>query len=547
MDLLKELTRILQGDVVADEETLNRFSHDASIFEMKPAVVVFPRNTADIKALVSFVAKHKSEEPTLSLAARSAGTCMSGGPLTNSISVVMTKYLDKIGDVTGNRIIAEPGVYYRDFEKRTLEHNLILPSFPASREICAMGGMVNNNSGGEKNIQYGKTEKYVRRLWMVLADGNEYEFGPLTPEELEAKVSLPTFEGEVYRKISALVMENYTALQRAKPRVSKNSAGYALWNVWNPEAKIFDLPKLFVGAQGTLGIMTKAEFELVPTKKYSRMIIIFLPNLDLLSELTTAVLPHKPESFETYDDHTLKLALKFFPSLARILGIRHLFSIGWSFLPELMLLLKGGFPKLILQAEFAGDDATEVEKNVSLLAKEIEAFKVPYRIARTDQDVLKYKLIRRESFNLLRKHIKDRHTAPFIDDFVVRPELLEEFFPKLNAILSHYDLIYTIAGHMGDGNFHIIPLMNFKDENQRNIIPELSEKVYDLVFAYNGSMTGEHNDGLARGPWLKKMFGDDVYRLFTETKRIFDPAGIFNPRKKVDVSLGYALTFIRKD
>ena len=339
MDLLKELTRILQGDVVADEETLNRFSHDASIFEMNPAVVVFPRNTADIKALVSFVNAHKSEDPTLSLVARSAGTCMSGGPLTNSISVVMTKYLNTIGDVVGNRISAEPGAYYRDFEKRTLTHGLILPSFPASRELCAMGGMVNNNSGGEKNIRYGKTEKYVKRLWMVLADGNEYEFGPLTPEELEAKISLRTFEGEIYRKASSLIMENFALLQRAKPAVSKNSAGYALWNVWNPETKIFDLTKLFVGAQGTLGIMTKAEFELVPIKKYSRMIVIFLPNIDLLSELTTAILPHRPESFETYDDHTLKLALKFFPSFARILGIHNVFSIGWSFLPELMLLV----------------------------------------------------------------------------------------------------------------------------------------------------------------------------------------------------------------
>ena len=546
-DLAAEIKQRIQGDVCADDETRRYYSHDASIFEMKPTVVVFPKNPDDIKALVRFVSEKKSEMPSLSLAARAAGTCMSGGPLTESISVCFTKYFTAIGEITNNRISVEPGVTYRDFEKKTLEKGLILPSFPASREICAMGGIISNNSGGEKNIRYGKTERYVTRLWVVLADGNEYEIKPLNPSELEEKLALNTFEGEMYRKISSLIMENYQIIRKAKPSVSKNSAGYALWNVWSPETKIFDLTQLFVGSQGTLGIITKGEFSLVPVKKYSKMIVIFLPNIDLLSELTSVILPHKPESYETYDDHTLKLALKFFPSFARLLGVRNLFSLGWRFLPELLLLLKGGIPKLILQAEFAGNDLEEVDRNVRLLAEEIKQFGVRFRIAGTEKDVLKYKLIRRESFNLLRNRIKNRHTAPFIDDFVVDPQKLEEFLPKLNAILSQYDLIYTIAGHMGDGNFHIIPLMDFHDENQRKIIAELSERVYTLVFQYNGSTTGEHNDGLVRGPYLKKMFGQSVYNLFEQTKEIFDPQNIFNPKKKVGVDMAYAFRYIRRD
>ena len=285
-----------------------------------------------------------------------------------------------------------------------------------------MGGIISNNSGGEKNIRYGKTERYVKRLWIVLADGNEYEIKPLTPSELEGKLALNTFEGDIYRKISSLVMENYQTLERAKPAVSKNSAGYALWNVWNPETKIFDLTKLFVGSQGTLGLITKGEFALVPVKKYSKMIVIFLPNIDLLSELTSVILPHKPESYEAYDDHTLKLALKFFPSFARLLGVRSIFSLGWRFLPELLLLIRGGLPKFILQAEFAGDDLEEVDANVRRLTEEIKPFGVRFRVAETEKDVLKYKLIRRESFNLLRNRIKNRHTAPFIDDFVIDPQ-----------------------------------------------------------------------------------------------------------------------------
>lgn len=547
MDLQKELQSHISGDILVDEETRRHFSHDASIFEMTPSAVIFPKNVDDVKALVRFVTKNKSKDPTLSLTPRAAGTCMSGGSLTESLSVIFTKYFTNVGEIKNNYITAEPGVYYRDFEKKTLSEGLILPSFPASREICAIGGIISNNSGGEKNIQYGKTERYVKRLWVVLADGNEYEIKPLSPAELEKKLALHTFEGDTYRKMSSLVMENFETLKRAKPNVSKNSAGYALWNVWNAETNIFDLTKLFVGAQGTLGIVTKGEFKLVPVKKHSRMIVMFLPNLHHLTELIRTVLPHKPESFETYDDHTLKLALKFFPSFARIIGMEKLLSLAWSFLPEFFLLLRGGLPKLILQAEFAGDDEKAIADNVATLAQKLTALGVRYRIASRAHDIEKYKLIRRESFNLLRNRIKKLHTAPFIDDFVVSPDRLEEFFPKLSDILSKYNLTYTIAGHMGDGNFHIIPLMNFHDPREREIIRELSEKVYTLVFQYGGSTTGEHNDGLVRAPYVRKMFGDPVYKLFEETKRIFDPQNIFNPKKKIGIDMDYAMKFVRHD
>ena len=168
------------------------------------------------------------------------------------------------------------------------------------------------------------------------------------------------------------------------------------------------------------------------------------------------------------------------------------------------------------------------------------------RVAGDEMQSKKYWLIRRESFNLLRQKIKDKHTAPFIDDFVINPEHLSEFLPKLNAILAKYPtLVYTIAGHMGDGNFHIIPLMNLHDENQKEIIPKLSEEVYHLVFEYHGSTTGEHNDGLVRSPYLKKMYGEQIYKLFEKTKEIFDPLNIFNPRKKVNSSLEYSMKHIR--
>jgi FAD/FMN-containing dehydrogenase len=140
---------------------------------------------------------------------------------------------------------------------------------------------------------------------------------------------------------------------------------------------------------------------------------------------------------------------------------------------------------------------------------------------------------------MLRHHVRGMRTAPFIDDFVVKPEVLGEFLPKLYEILDKYNLLFTIAGHVGDGNFHIIPLMKVGDPAAAGIIKKLGHEVYDLVFQYKGTMTGEHNDGMVRGPYLEQMYGPEVYKLFVETKNIFDPQGLFNPHKKATASFEY--------
>jgi FAD/FMN-containing dehydrogenase len=547
-NLFEELKSLVKGEVAEDEQTLQNFSHDASIFEVNPRVIVFPKDNADVQNVIKFVDLHKKEFPSLSVTGRSAGTDMGGGPLSESIILSFTQHFNQIIGLEGNIATTQPGVYYRDFEKFTLQSGLIFPSYPASRELCAMGGIVNNNSGGEKSFEYGKTENFVKKLKMVMSDGNIYEFKALNEKELQEKLLLGTLEGSVYREMYALITKNYDLIKAAKPHVSKNSAGYYLWNVYDKETKIFDLCKLFVGAQGTLGMLLEAGIELVPVKKHSEMLVIFMEgqDSDKLGDIINAVLPLKPESFETYDDNTLKLAIKYFPEFAKKLGAKNIISTAFHFLPEFFMVLKGGVPKLILQVEFTGNNLDDLKDKITELKTALKPFKLNMRVAGNEMQAKKYWLIRRESFSLLREKIKDKHTAPFIDDFVVNPSYLTEFLPKLNAILAKYpSLIYTIAGHMGDGNFHIIPLMDIRDEKQREIIPVLGKEVYDLVFEYHGSTTGEHNDGLVRSPYLKQMYGEKIYELFEKTKEIFDPQNIFNPRKKVNSSMDYSMGHIR--
>ncbi|PIR87040.1 MAG: FAD-binding oxidoreductase [Candidatus Harrisonbacteria bacterium CG10_big_fil_rev_8_21_14_0_10_49_15] len=555
--LKEDLQKIIKGEVKDDPETLKKYSRDASIFDIKPKAVVFPRDSADIGELVRYVSEHKEAERDLSLTVRSGGTDMSGGPLSESLVLDVTAHLNKIHEVTNEYAIMEPGVYYRDLDKETRQRDVFMPAYPASRDIATVGGMTANNSGGEKTPAYGKVEKFVEELSVVLSDGNEYVIKPLTKAELDAKMKLESFEGKLYRDLYKLLTENADLIKKAKPNVSKNSAGYYLWNVVGANFGAgdpakggiddkFDLTQLIVGSQGTLGIITKVKFRLVRVKPVSKMAVMFLHKLDHLGEAILDVSKLEPESLESYDDKTLRLAIRFFMDIVRILKPKNVLVLAWKVLPEILHIIFGGMPKLVVMAEFTGENEAEVDAKLAQVVEHMKKFKVRVHITTSQEEANEYWTIRRESFGLLRAKVTSKLAAPFIDDFCVRPEVLPEFLPKLTVILERAKIRYAIQGHPGDGNFHIFPLLDVKDPAQRALIPKLSDEVYSLVLEYKGSITAEHNDGLIRTPYLEKMYGPDVIRLFEKTKLIFDPKNIFNPGKKVWGNLAYAMAHIKR-
>lgn len=544
-ELTARLKGLIAGDIVSDDATIVEYSHDMSLFEVRPQVVAFPKDAADVEKLVSFVAEENKKGNRFSLTGRSAGTDMSGGPLNQSIIVSFTKYFNAIRQIDVDSATVEPGVYFRDFEKELVTRGLLYPPYPASKDLCAMGGIVNNNSGGEKTLAYGKTEDYVQEVSVVLADGKEHSLRPLSGSALQEKLNEQGFEGDIYRALYSLIDKNYEVIQAAKPQVSKNSAGYYLWNVW--DKKTFDITKVIVGSQGTLGLLTAARLRLVQAKKHSKLLVIFADSLDPVPALVADLLPFHPESIESYDDKTLGLALKFLPAMIKIMK-GNAFLLGLQFIPEFFMVLRGGFPKMVLMVELTGDDEAELVQRTHAAHEVIKKYPVRTRLIKNAAAAQKYWTIRRQSFALLHSHVKGLYAAPFVDDIIVDPKYMPEFLPQVNAILdAHKDkLIYTIAGHPGNGNFHIIPLVDLKDPEIKKIIPEVTEQIYRLVFKYQGSITAEHNDGIIRTPYLQEMYGEKIVSLFNEVKKIFDPDDIFNPGKKVGGTLAYALEHLRK-
>ncbi len=535
-------------DLDKSEKTLESFSIDASIFRIRPSGVFAPKTKTELLEFVreAVLAKNANPDSNVSVSSRAAGTCMSGGSLTDQYIISFTEHLNKIIkiDKDNKTVTLEPGVFYRDMEKETIKKGLILPSYPASRELCAIGGMVGNNAAGEKTFKYGKTLNYVKEIEMVCADGNIYRFKEFAGDELQNILDNDkTLFGDLHRAVYRLIQHNEDEIKANTPAVTKNSSGYYLWDVYQKDRHAMNLAKLICGSQGTLGVMTEITLSLVDYEKKSKMAVVFLRNVTDMPKVVNMISPLAPESFEVFDDHTFKIAMKFLPQILKRLG-GSLFSLAKLFWPEFKMVLTGNIPKIVMLIEFVEKDRVTLNKKEKDLKKVFSLLSsdedIQTHIVSSEAEAKKYWVFRRESFNLLRSKLKDVRTVPFIEDVVVKSSDLPLFLPRFEKILDDNNLVYTIAGHVGDGNIHVIPLMKLSEDKSIEEIKTISDQVYELVREYHGSLSGEHNDGLIRAPFLNYMFSDKMINIFKEVKNIFDSKGVFNPNKKVGISWEYS-------
>lgn len=515
-------TKELEGicKIKTDEDSIKSYSRDASIFEVNPLVIAFPKNVEELRKLVLYV----GDKNSLTLSPRAAGTCMSGGSLTEGIMVDMKEGFQNIGeiDIHNSTVWVDAGVYYRDLETKTLEQGLYWAPYTSSKDICCVGGMLGNNASGERSIKYGATIDNILSVKMVCADGNEYLFTELSESELEQKKSQTDYEGELYRNIYALIDSNYQNIMSAKPKTRKNAAGYGLWNIWNREKKTFNLARLIVGSQGTLGIITSVLVKLVPIKKYSKMVVLPVVSLSGLAKAVKTMVDFEPDVLETYDKHTYELAKVHMPINAD--------RVVW-----------GEGCELLLFAVFSEDNDELVSLRAENCFKELVKKDFNPEIISDKNIEDSHFAIRRASYSLLKNHAPKGFLAvPFIEDTIVPIDKYGDFLEKLEQILVDYNMTYTFSGHIGDGSIRLIPLVRCDSSDSTNQIFDLAERVYKLAVSFGGSISVDHNDGIVRTPFLKIMFDSKILDLFKLTKNFFDPKNIFNPGKKVNGTLDFA-------
>lgn len=510
----------LLGEVMTSTDARRYFATDSSIFTITPTLVVYPRNESDVRKTARFTWQLAERGRVIPITARGSGTDQSGAALGSGIMLVFPAHMNRIVelDPKNGSIVVEPGLNYGRLEQTLHTHERFLPPYPESYEYCTVGGAVANNASGEKTLKYGATRGFVKSLRVVLANGEVIETFRLSKRELNKKLGLSTFEGEVYRSLDALLEENRAIVEKLDLGITKNSAGYDLLDIKRRDGS-FDLTPLFVGSQGTLGIITEITME---TEVYNPSKELFLAEFDSVEKAAQAILelratPQLPSAIEMVDGQLLALVERLNPN-------------------QLKDIVQKPLPAVALLIEF--DDEGRQRKRVTHRAQKILQELATHVTSATDPSgQVRLRKVRDAAASVIAHSEGQLKAVPIIEDGIVPPEKLQDLISGVYKIFAAERLQIALWGHAGDGNLHIQPFLDLSQVGDRQKAFRVMDAYYQLVISLGGSTSGEHGDGRLRGPYLPKVYGPEVYELFAKVKHIFDPYSTLNPGVKVGVTL----------
>jgi len=520
----------LLGEVMTSADARRYFATDGSILTVTPSLVVYPRNENDVRKTARFTWQLAERGRIIPITARGSGTDQAGAALGSGIMLVFPAHMNRIVELDPKNgvVVVEPGLNYGRLQQTLHTHERFLPPFPASYEYSTIGGAVANNAAGEKTLKYGATRGYVKSLRVVLANGEVIETGRLSKRDLNKKLGLNTFEGEIYRALDTLLDENREQLNKLELGVTKNAAGYYLGDIKRADGS-FDLTPLFVGSQGTLGIVTEISME---TELYNPTKDLFLAEFDSLEQAEKAILalrdfPHLPSAIEMVDGQLLELVDRLNPN-------------------QLKGIVDKPFAKVALLVEF--DDADRQRKKLVKRAEKIFADLATRHQHETDPAAqARLWKVRHSAASVVAHsegHIK---AVPIIEDGVVPPEKLAELINGVYKLFASAQLQAAVWGHAGDGNLHMQPFLDLSQLGDRQKAFRLLDEYHKLVLSLGGSTSGEHGDGRLRAPYLPQLYGPETYVTFQKIKQIFDPYGTLNPGVKMGSTLDDIKSLLRSE
>ena len=531
-----------RGGVSSSKELLDEYSTDESIFSIRPQVVIIPRCKADVEIIVRVITRETTRFESLSITPRAAGTGLSGGSLTDSIVIDM-KDLRDMGPITFKNkdystFTCEPGLMWRDMEKKLKRNKLYLPPYTSSKDICTIGGAIANNSAGPDSLRYGHCADWVESMDVVLRDGNTYTVKPLTYKQFKSLIRKNHEHARIAREIFELIEKNEKEIKKNEPETKKNTAGYSLWDVipegvakFKKGQGVFDLGRIISGSQGTVGIITSLTMRVIPIQTDTTLLAIPIFDLTEAAETIVKTLKYDPINIEIFDDLTFDLALRnpsFFKS--RLHGLTY-YKVMLAMYSTYHVRYRGKTPAFMALVTL---DDNSLKADVRDVVKKISSRNVKARIVTNPDEAEMFWQIRRASYTLSKFQDSNRRPAAFLEDMTVPPENLSRFFIQIKRLFKEYNVEAAVHGHGGNGHFHFYPLLDFTKKTTPRLIEKMAEAFYDTAIKFHGDICGEHNDGIIRTPFLDKMFSKQMLTIFEQTEHIFDPDDIFNPGKKVN-------------
>ena len=512
-DHLKNLIKSeIEGEVYFDDVTREIYSTDASIYRIVPLCVVTPKTIKDIKTLVQI-----SNEYGIPILPRGGGSSLSGQTVNKAIVIDFTKHINKVVDVDKNSMtaIAQPGITIDRLNQILKSQNLLFTPDPSTTNRATVGGVIGNNSCGAHSIIYGKTIDNVKSLKTILSNGEDHVFKKIRFSEFEKLILNDSFSSNLYLNSINLFKKYTDELTRRYPDIQRRVGGYNLDEI-NKNGFV-DLTKIIVGSEGTLATVTEAELNLVELPNSKGLLVVEFDDIIKSMEASVLALDLNPSAVEHIGEIIISEARKS-PE----------FSSGIEYL--------NNNPTDIIVVEFYGENELEVKDKISHLKKKLDISGLSLSSTEVINPIQQKKVwdMRKAGLGLVMKKPGEAKAIPFVEDTAVSPEKLPEYVKRFDEIVRQNGTTAGYYGHASVGCLHIRPLINLKEEKDIKRMVKISDEISDLVFEFGGAFSGEHGDGIVRGAWTKKMYGEKIYHAFQDLKKSFDPKNIMNPGKIID-------------
>jgi FAD/FMN-containing dehydrogenase len=510
------LARALRGTLHLDMDTRLRYAEDESIYRVLPSAVVRPIGEADIREVLRFATQAR-----VGVTLRAGGTSLAGQAVGPGIILDVSSQAQAVLEVdpAAHRVRAEPGVVLDALNAELARHGQRFGPDPSSKDACRVGGMVANNASGVHHRMWGAVVDNVLSLRLMLANGEVITTAPVavgSPEH-EARARGETLEAAIYREVPRIIAAYAAKMEKGWPRQEKSSSGYRLDKAM--AGGTFDIAKLVCGSEGTLAVVLEATLRTVDVPRSRGLLVLYFRSLEDAARGVVEALASGASAVEMIDERVVE-ALR-----ARA--------------PEKAARFKEG-ARAALFVEFFGAGLEDVEGQ---MAKAFDRLRAAAGLAIDDQATTdagtmeELWAIRRGVEPLLSEMRGARVPVGFVEDTAVPVERLAEHVRGLYAIFDRWGITAAAYGHAATGHLHVRPYLDLKDPGDRRIMQEVAREVFDHTRKLEGTMSGEHGDGLLRSEFLESFFGE-TYGAMVEVKRVFDPNGVLNPGKKVGAAPG---------
>jgi FAD/FMN-containing dehydrogenase len=505
----------LLGEVTDSTEARKQFAQDASILRIAPAIVVYPRDENDIRKTMRFSWQLAERGRGLPITARGGGSDTSGAAIGSGILLIFTAHMNRILELDQKKqfVTVEPGVTYDKLEQTLHTHGLFLPPYPASKHYATIGGGLANNAIGEKSVKYGPMGNYVERLRVVLANGELIETGPIGKRELNKKLGLSSLEGELYRTVDAMLEENAALIEQQSHHLKalRSNAGYNIFDL--KTKKGIDLTPLFLGSQGSLGIITEAILTTETYTPQTKLALVSLNDLNDLHEVLPKILKLKPSICDMINRSVVEQVTRINPN-------------------QLAGLLKQPRAAVHLFVEFDDPKEANQKKSVKHLKKLLQKVDGDFELAEKPEEHTKIRKVRESVTTILTSPKGQSKAVPVAEDICVPITNLVEFLHKATEVYASLGLVAPAWGQAGEGIVRMQPMLDLGQVGDRQKLIKLSDSIYKAVIQMDGSITASAGDGRVRASYTRAMYGPEIHNLMLKIKNTFDPYNILNPGVK---------------